>query len=102
MIRLFCFLIFALLQSQALAVDSRLVTVKSPELPQFKATDILMANKQREISLGEAIAIAKRRYPGEVLSARRAVSSSGGTIYVIKILSSKGVVKKVKIDAASR
>ena len=100
--RLFCILIFALLQCQALAVDSRLVTAKLPEVSRFKVTEILMANKQREMSLSEAIAIAKRRYPGEVLSARRGLSSSGGTIYIVKILSAKGVVKKVKIDAASR
>lgn len=49
------------------------------------------------LTLSEAIATAKRRHGGEVLSARRAQDASGRTIYVIKILTKRGVVKKVTV-----
>ena len=51
------------------------------------------------MSLGEAVAIAKQRHQGEVISARRSKDGSGRTVYMIKILRRDGVVKKVRINA---
>ena len=53
------------------------------------------------LSLGEAVAIAKRRHGGEVLSARKQRDSKGNAVYVIKILTRGGVVKKVRIRAGN-
>lgn len=53
----------------------------------------------KKLSLRQAIAIAKRRHGGEVLSAKRATDGKGREIYVIKLLTDGGVVKKVRIVA---
>lgn len=52
----------------------------------------------RQRSMSEAIAIAKSRVPGEVVSARKSISHSGRLEYRIKILSKKGVVRTVRVD----
>lgn len=67
----------------------------------FDASPRLASNKGKPgLSLSEAIAIAKRRHGGEVLSAKRAKDGSGRPIYVIKLLTDGGVVKKVRIAAS--
>lgn len=57
------------------------------------------AQGARVLSMSEAIAIAKRRSNGEVLSAKKSVNRQGKLAYHIKVLSDKGVVRTIIIDA---
>lgn len=50
-------------------------------------------------SLGDAIKRARAIQPGEVLGARRSRDANNQPIYVVKILTKSGVVKKVRIKA---
>lgn len=54
---------------------------------------------KRMLSMSQAIAMAERRNNGQVLAARQSVNAAGETVYVIKILTKKGVVRKVRINA---
>ena len=58
--------------------------------------------RQRQRSMSEAIAVAKKRVPGEVVSAKKQVNKKGEGIYYIKILSRKGVVRTVRVQAAGK
>ena len=55
--------------------------------------------KSRKMTLSDAIDIAVKRHPGKVLSAKQQDESNGGLIYRIKILSKKGDVRTVLINA---
>lgn len=56
-------------------------------------------SKHRLLSMSEAIAIAERRNNGEVLSARQTVNAAGEPVYIIKVVTKKGVVRKMRINA---
>lgn len=55
--------------------------------------------QRAERSLSEAIAIAKSRVPGELVSATRSTDRSGEPVYQIRILTRKGVVRTVRVPA---
>lgn len=61
----------------------------------------LMLAEQPFISKSQAIAIAKRRYQGKVLSAEL-VKGAGAPFYKVKILTDSGRVKTVRVDAVAR
>ncbi|MGB5326370.1 MAG: PepSY domain-containing protein [Pseudomonadales bacterium] len=52
-------------------------------------------------SMSEAIAIAKARVPGELVSASKKIGRDGDVVYHVKILSRKGVVRTVRVPANS-
>lgn len=56
---------------------------------------------QSGLTLNEAIAIAKARVPGELVSASRKTSGNGQAVYHVKILTRKGVVRTVRVPASS-
>ena len=58
-----------------------------------------VSDQKAQRSMSEAIAIAKRRVPGEVVSARKQVNNKGEGVYLVKILSRKGVVQTVRVRA---
>lgn len=56
-------------------------------------------SKRSSIGLSEAIAKARQIQPGEVLGVRRSTDSRNRPIYVVKVLTPSGVVKKVRVNA---
>lgn len=52
------------------------------------------------VSLDEAVAMVRNRYGGKVIGADT-VEEHGRTVHVIKLLSDKGRVRTVKVDAES-
>ena len=57
-------------------------------------------NHAPQRSMSEAIAIAKQKVPGEVVSARKQINKKGEGVYHIKILSNQGVVRRVRVQAS--
>ncbi len=52
-----------------------------------------------QISMQQAIRIAKRQFPGRVLSAKRSVNRQGDVVYRIKILSNSGQIRTITVAA---
>ena len=52
-----------------------------------------------QLTLSEAIDMAKRRYPGRVLSAKRTIGRNGKVVYKVKILSRDGEIRTLRIAA---
>lgn len=53
------------------------------------------------INLREAITQARNEFEGTILSADK-VESDGGMHYLIKILSSNGLIKQIKVDGSNK
>lgn len=52
-------------------------------------------------SLGQAIRMAKRQYPGRVLSAKTQINRRGDAVYRIKILSKSGEIRTIGIPSSA-
>ena len=52
-------------------------------------------------SLTQAINMAKRRYPGRVLSAKTRIARNGKAVYRIKILSKSGEIRTITIPSSA-
>ena len=52
-------------------------------------------------SLGQAIRMAKRQYPGRVLSAKTRINRQGSAVYLIKILSKSGEIRTIVIPSSA-
>ena len=52
-------------------------------------------------SLGQAIRMAKRQYPGRVLSAKTRINRRGDAVYRIKILSQSGEIRTIVIPSSA-
>ncbi|NNC54641.1 MAG: PepSY domain-containing protein [Pseudomonadales bacterium] len=72
---------------------------KSAEMRNGKRSKRLSA--QSGLTLNQAIAIAKARVPGELVSASRKAGGNGQVVYHVKILTRKGVVRTVRVPANS-
>lgn len=58
-----------------------------------------LAQADNFISMREAIGIAKRRFPGKVLSAKKSISRNGKVVYRIKIISNSSEIRTLTIPA---
>lgn len=72
--------------------------------PAFSAeTNVInhyrLAHADNQISMREAIAKAKRRFPGKVLAAKRTINRQGKVIYRIKIISNTSEIRTISIKA---
>ena len=52
-----------------------------------------------QISMQQAIRIAKRQFPGRVLSAKRSINRRGDAVFRIKILSNSGQIRTISVAA---
>jgi len=73
------------------------VLTGTPGAPRLAATLRLAA---AGMSLDEAVAMVRNRYGGKVIGADT-VEERGRKVHVIKLLSDKGRVRTVKVDAES-
>ncbi|MBT8152091.1 MAG: PepSY domain-containing protein [Gammaproteobacteria bacterium] len=77
------------------------------QLAQRKSSELRNGKRSKRISsqsgltLNQAIAIAKARVPGELVSASRKAGGNGQVVYHVKILTRKGVVRTVRVPANS-
>lgn len=58
-----------------------------------------LAQADNFISMREAVGIAKRRFPGKVLSAKKSISRNGKVVYRIKIISNSSEIRTLTIPA---